>query len=298
LGVDLVPFKVCTYDCVYCQLGRTTDKTCERRAYLPTAEVLSELERRLKEPDRPNYITLAGSGEPTLNADIGAVLKGIKGLTDIPIVVLTNGSLLWMDEVREALRGADIVIPSLDAGDTFMFQLVNRPHRTLTFNQVVEGINAFTREFAGAVWLEVMLLAGVTGVRDQVKLIAALAKGAGVSKVQLNTVVRPPVKDFARPLTAAQMSVLAGFFTVPTEIIGAAPTPTAGAGGEASDDRILALLSRRPCTVAGLAAGLAIPVNEVLKRLDWLIGHDKVRFVQNEDERFYEAVRTEESEKT
>ena len=147
LGVDLIPFKICTYDCVYCQLGRTTRKTMEREAYIAAGEVLAELENKLKEPDRPDYITLAGSGEPTLNADIGAVVSGIKQMTDIPVAVITNGSLLWMDEVRSALEPADLMMPSLDAGDEFLFKYVNRPCDGISFDQMANGLGAFTRSF-------------------------------------------------------------------------------------------------------------------------------------------------------
>ncbi|MBN1630459.1 MAG: radical SAM protein, partial [Thermoleophilia bacterium] len=117
LGVDLVPFKTCTYDCVYCQLARTTDKTSERRNYTPVATVLAEIEEKLRAGDHPDYISLAGSGEPTLELDLGTLIEGIRGLTDIPVAVITNGSLLWMREVQDELLTADLVLPSLDAGD-------------------------------------------------------------------------------------------------------------------------------------------------------------------------------------
>jgi len=151
LGVDLVPFKACTFDCVYCQLGRTPHKTVERREYLPAEAILDEVKRKLAEGDVPDYITFSGSGEPTLNRRIGGLIREIKALTKIPVAVLTNGSLLWMQEVQEDLMAADLVIPSLDAGDEKLFSYVNRPHRDLAFAQVVNGLIEFTRRFPGQV---------------------------------------------------------------------------------------------------------------------------------------------------
>lgn len=297
MGVDLVPFKICSYDCVYCQLGRTTDKTMERKPYIPADEVLSELARKLKEPDRPDYITLAGSGEPTLNSEIGAILDGVKRMTDIPVAVLTNGSLLWRDEVRIALAHADRVIPSLDAGDEFMFRYVNRPCEGLSFERMVEGLREFAHSFRGEVWLEVMLLAGVTGLPAEVRKIADCAGRCGLSTVQLNTVVRPPAEDFACPLENAQLQEFAGYFEGQVEII-CEREPDKGKGapaGVVKDSEILGLLGRRPCTVRGIAAGLALLPNEVLKRLQPLASQGKVRSVRKDNTLFYETVRDRES---
>ena len=129
LGVDLVPFKTCTYDCIYCQLGHTNDQTTRRAGYVDQDWVLAELKMKLGHAPLPNYISLAGSGEPTLHAGIGELIVGIKRLTRVPVAVLTNGSLLWDPDVRKALMEADLVMPSLDAGDETTFQQVNRPHR-------------------------------------------------------------------------------------------------------------------------------------------------------------------------
>ena len=117
LGVDLAPFKTCTYDCIYCQLGRTTCKTTERKEYVPVADILVELRRKLTEKLALDFVTLAGSGEPTLHSGIGELLGEIKRLTSCRTAVLTNGSLLWMREVQDALLEADLVLPSLDAAD-------------------------------------------------------------------------------------------------------------------------------------------------------------------------------------
>lgn len=293
LGIDLVPFKTCTYDCVYCQLGRTTNKTLERKQYVAVEEVLAELEWRLAETDLPDYITLAGSGEPTLNSGIGDLIGKIKGLTDIPVAVLTNGSLLWMGEVQEELMLADLVLSSLDAGDEHLFRYVNRPHRDLSFERMTDGLAAFTKRFPGKVWLEVLLLAGVTGMPSEAMKIAALARRIGALRVQLNTASRPPAEDFAVPLSIDQMRALKGCFPAPVDIIGenegeGARVPAFARPGDVD---IPALLGRRPCTSADVASGLGIHETEALKRLDALIKAGKVTTVLVGGRTFYTVAR-------
>ena len=160
LGVDLVPFKTCSYDCIYCQLGRTSCKTVERKQWVPLDDVLAELKEKLS--TRPDYITLSGSGEPTLFWRTGELIDRIKAMTDVPVAVLTNGSLLWCKDVRDQLTNADLVIPSLDAGDQSMFRAVNRPHEDISFERMLDGLIAFRKAFGGQYWLEIMLLAGHT----------------------------------------------------------------------------------------------------------------------------------------
>jgi len=289
LGIDLVPFKTCTYDCVYCQLGRTTNKTLERKKYVAVEEVLVELERKLAEKDLPDYISLAGSGEPTLNSGIGDLIGKIKGLTDIPVAVLTNGSLLWMSEVQDALMLADLVLPSLDAGDEHLFRYVNRPHRDIPFERMADGLAAFTKRFSGEVWLEVLLLGGVTGIPVEVEKIASIIRRIQPSRVQLNTVSRPPAEEFAVPLSTDQMLALKVIFPGEVDIISESERDGARvpAFAEARDVDILALLSRRPCTSQDVAGGLGIHVTEALKRLEALTAAGKVNTVATGGRNFY-----------
>ncbi|MGV8079272.1 MAG: radical SAM protein [Syntrophales bacterium] len=288
LGVDLVPFKVCTYDCIYCQLGRTTNRTLVRAEYVPVEDVLAELDRNLERGDVPDYITLAGSGEPTLHSGIGRVIERIRERTKVPVAVLTNGSLLWMKEVQDDLMTADLVLPSLDAGDERLFRTVNRPHEGISFECMVDGMAEFTRRFPKEVWLEILLLAGMTGMPSEVKKIAALASLIGPARIQLNTAVRPPVEDFALSVPPDEMQVLKGFFPEPVDIIcdhaesrRVVPLPPV------REEDILALLRRRPCTAEDIAAGLGIHVAEVLKRLDGLTAAGTVCWIVSDGRNVY-----------
>jgi wyosine [tRNA(Phe)-imidazoG37] synthetase (radical SAM superfamily) len=192
LGVDLIPYKTCTYDCVYCQLGRTTTLTLRREEYVPVDAVVAEVERRLAALDAPpDYVTLAGSGEPTLHAGLGDIVADIRRRTDVPLAVLTNGSLLSEPAVADALAGVDLVVPSLDAPAAAMWRQVNRPHPDLDWETMLEGLIGFTRRFAGRVWLEVMLLADWTAEEMEVAALAMLADRIRPERVQFNTAVRP-----------------------------------------------------------------------------------------------------------
>jgi len=289
LGVDLVPYKICSYDCIYCQLGLTTDKTLKRRCYIPAEKILVELEKKLAVADRPDYISLAGSGEPTLNSEIGLLIEGIKKLTDIPIAVLTNGSLLWMPEVQDDLMAADLVIPSLDAGSSALFRYVNRPHPDLSFEQMVDGLITFSQRFGGDIWLEVLLLAGVTGMEAEVRKIAELSKKIGATKVQLNGVERPPVESFVFPVAKKQMQAFAALFDGQAEVV-SEPEPAVVQRTDRSPVReteLLAMLSRRPCTSEDVAGALGVHSLEALKLLAELFKEGRLITTLVDDHLFY-----------
>ncbi len=268
LGVDLVPMKTCSFDCIYCQLGRTSELTVSRREYVPLDRVISDLRGALER--RPDYITLSGSGEPTLYARLGELITRIKQITDIPVAVLTNGSLLWQPEVRRELAAADLLVPSLDAGDTAIFETVNRPHRSIDFAAVVDGLVRMREEFRGHFWLEVFLLNGFTGLPGQIASLVEQVRRIEPERVQLNTVCRPPAEDYAAGLPAQRMAELAGLFTPCAEVIsdfhGIHRQPEFAAGRREVAD----LLRRRPCTAGDIADGLQMHLNEVAKYLEEL----------------------------
>lgn len=289
LGVDLVPYKTCTYDCIYCQLGKTTHKTTARQDYVPAAGVLSELAEKLAAGVACNYITLAGSGEPTLHASLEELICKIREMTDIPVAVITNGSLLYLPEVREALMRADLVVPSLDAGDAALFEYVNRPHPDVVFERMIEGLVTFGKRYPGRLWMEVLLVSGVTGMASEVKKIAAWIEKIPAERIQLNTVNRPSYEDFACAVDPKQMKKLAGFFAGAVEIPENA-TPAVGASettSDTSDADICNLLARRPCTLEGVALGLSLHPHDAAKRLERLITGKAVTAKRNGGKIYY-----------
>ena len=271
LGIDPVPFKTCSYDCIYCQLGRTTHQTVERGEYAPLADILDDLDRRLAIGPEPDYVTLSGSGEPTLYSPLRPLILGIKQRTDRPVAVLTNGSLLWDPEVQDALLEADLVIPSLDAGDDATFQWINRPHPAVSFERMVAGLKAFCRLSSKPIWLEVFLLRGANAQGAERESIVRLVERITPDRVQLNTATRPPCDESARPVQMKELNQIARAFAVRAEVIAERPI-------QHSDDYcamyradIVDILMRRPCTPEDLASGLGLHPNEVAKHLDELV---------------------------
>ncbi len=279
LGIDLVPYKVCSYDCIYCQLGSTGSTTVARREYVPVDEIMEELEQKLAAGIAIDYISLAGSGEPTLHNGIGDIIRRIKLITSIPVAVLTNGSLLWMEDLQDALMPADLLIPSLDAGDEAVFQEVNRPDSSISFDKMVQGLIDFSRRFKGEIWLEVFLLSGITDNEQAVKKIAELTQRITPTRVQLNSVYRPPAEDYAFGLTSEQMEKLKSYFPGTVEIISesALHSVEPASFDLSRQEDIISLISRRPCTVNDVAVGLNMHQNDSLKQIGLLVSSGKLQ---------------------
>ncbi len=281
LGLDITSYKTCTFDCVYCQLGRTTNKTVQRREYIAKDSILRELRDFLAEGGADtDYITFAGSGEPTLHSGIGEMINAIKTLTDIPVAVITNGSLLFREDVRDDLLNADLVLPSLDAATTSVFRAVNQPHESLSVDRIIEGLRMFREVFRGEFWLEVMFVRGVNDGTDEIAALSDAISVIDPDRVQLNTVVRPPCEEVL-PVDEDEMvrirDAFGGNFDV--EII-------AEKRIEVRAD-ILPLLERRPLTLDQIAGSLGMHRNEAAKYLRELIEQGAVVETVHRDKRYF-----------
>jgi wyosine [tRNA(Phe)-imidazoG37] synthetase (radical SAM superfamily) len=295
-GVDIVPFKVCTLDCVYCQLGGTTEKTTERKDYVSPEAVLAELKEALAKGLEADFITISGSGEPTLNSRLGELIDGIKKMTGIPVAVLTNGTLLFKQDVREDCAKADVVLPSLDAGDKETFEEINRPHKDISIENLISGLCVFRNEFAGQIWLEVFLIKGLNTDARQIAKIKNIIKRIRPDKIQLNTAVRPTTYAGVKRADAEELEAIAAELGNKCEVVadfsssrdGSAPirsepipTHRDSCGIESKAEDVLSMLKRRPCSLDDISSGLGIGRNEALK----YISHLQRRGVINSEER-------------
>ncbi len=269
LGVDLVPFKTCSYDCIYCQLGETTNKTVEIKNSVPLDIVIDQIKAKLE--FKPDYITLSGSGEPTLCAHISELISRIKSITDVPVAVLTNGSLLWLPQVRKSLLMADLVVPSLDAGSGEIFEYINRPHKSITFDNMLSGLIEFSKEFKGQLWLEVFLLAGVNTTEVQISKLREAILAISPDRVQINTVTRPPAKEFAQKVPQSQLEEIAKKLYDKAEVIADYRHVHNQSDFSVICGDVLTLLKRRPCSVEDISEGLGIHKNEVVKYIEELL---------------------------
>jgi wyosine [tRNA(Phe)-imidazoG37] synthetase (radical SAM superfamily) len=285
LGVDLIPRKLCSYDCVYCQVGRTTTHTIERGVYAPTELVVAELERKLAHKPGPDIVTFSGSGEPTLAANIGEVLSWLKSYSAHRTAVLTNGSLLWREDVRRELAMADLVVPSLDAVTEANWRRVNQPAPGLELGKVMGGIRRFCAEHPGEVWLEVLLAKGYNDSEEELAAIASEVSGLRATRVQVHTVTRPPACHGVEGVPYETLARLAGMIGARAEIVGDYKGTTVLPDG-CSEETVLAMLARRPCTLQDVADGLGVHHSEASKALGVLGAHGKVR-IETVDGREY-----------
>ena len=295
LGIDMTPYKTCSYDCVYCQLGRTTNKTVERQEYVQKDLVITELKSLLASLESPgkaiDYITFSGSGEPTLNSAIVALISEFKAITKVPVAVLTNGSLLCQEDVRDELRRADLVVPSLDAVTEEVFQQVNRPHPSLTVENVIAGIREFSNSFDGETWLEIMLVKGINDGPDEIDRIVQVVADMNVTRIQLNTVIRPPSEKFALPLDADEMQRIKEKLGGKAEVVAHFDRKKEKVYQGDVEKEILAMLHCRPCTVADISNALSRHRNEVIKYLEQLQKNDRIKSRTHRDELYYQAIK-------
>lgn len=276
LGVDLVPSKTCSYDCIFCQLGRTTNKTIALAEYAPVPQILEELREKLSEIPAPDYITLSGSGEPTLHSRMGDIISGIRKMTAIPIAVITNGSLLWMPEVRRGLADADVVLPSLHAGECALFQKINRCATGISFEAMVDGLMQFRSEYKGQIWLEVFIMAGINDSDEDIRKIAALTRQIRPDRVQLNTATRPTSEKDTRPVDAERLNQIAQMFDPPAEVIADYKTKSITAQKDAQISDVLDLIARHPSTAEDVAVSMNISPEDAVKFITDLLAQNLI----------------------
>jgi wyosine [tRNA(Phe)-imidazoG37] synthetase (radical SAM superfamily) len=236
----------------------------------------------------PDYITFSGSGEPTLNSEIGWVIREINRLTKIPIAVLTNGSLLHLEAVRNALQYADLVIPTLDAASPQLFKFINRPHHSLRFSQILGGLKDFRREFGGQVWLEVMLCSGINDDPKEIRRLREIIDLIGPDRIQLNTVIRPPAEDFVSPLSPEQMEKVRDLWGTEAEIIPDFPQLAEYPANLVRDEEIVDLLKRRPCTAEEISQGLGYKLESVFQCLSELYRRQIIHYRMFQNRCYYE----------
>lgn len=273
LGIDLVPAKVCTLNCIYCESGVTTHMTLDRKEYVSQENIFKELDHYLKNNATPNYITFSGNGEPTLNSKIGEIIQSIKTkYPTIKISVITNGTLLHLDSVKTELQSADIVMPSLDAASLTEFQKINKPHFKLSLNNHIQGLIDFSHQYLGKLCLEILFLKGFNDSTTEIDNIKSILDKISVYKIQLNTLDRPGVDDYIEPVCLQLLEqVQKKWKDLPVEIIAKSdqnPTNNITIKMNHMENsnlkyQILQLISRRSCTLIDLEVTFNISQNQL-----------------------------------
>ncbi|MBN1974033.1 MAG: radical SAM protein [Sedimentisphaerales bacterium] len=285
LGVDIVPVKVCTLDCIYCQIGRTTKKTIERAAYVPVEPIISEISDAISKNLEADYITLAGSGEPTLNSQLGIIIEKIKKITKIPVAIVTNGTLFYMPDVRAECAMADVVLPSLDAGDDETFQRINRPYPDINIEKLISGLCDFRKEYKGQIWLEVFLIESINSRPEQIAKINTAIKRIRPDKVQLNTAVRPTAEEYVRKLDAAKLNDIAAQIGTNCEVIADFSQRQTSENkykqalkqDKKIAETLFSMLKRRPCSLDDICSSMNLHGNEAIKYISSLIEQGRIQ---------------------
>lgn len=290
LGVDPVPFKTCTQNCLYCQLGTDCLQTLERKVYVPPEDILEEIRRWLTEGIAADYITISGSGEPTLHSRLDEIIDGIHGLTQIPVALITNGTLFWQPDVRKQASLADVVLPSLDAGDPETFRKINQPHTNLSFEQFLEGLIRFRKEYTGPIWLEVFLCEGLNTDSKSIANLNRLIRQINPEKVQLNTAVRPTAHPHIRPVPLHVLEQIAPQLHPNAQVIADFSSARLDEQSRISEQMILDTLKRRPCALQELADSLQIAPSTAVKFLQHLLDTGKI-VSENQNGKIYFCVK-------
>lgn len=254
LGVDLVRPKACCFDCVYCQLGRTRETSTDRLVFMPLDAILSELRDALSHIEA-DFVTLSGSGEPTLHAQLGEIINGIRDLTDTPVAVLTNGALLFDASVREACGRADVVLPTLAATTEEQFAQIHRPHAGLNLEQHIAGLAAMSQEQPASMWLELFVIAGANDSDADLAAFEKILHRIQPERIQLNTAVRPAADRSIRPVPAARLHAWAARLGPRAEVIANYPDRAGSSSPNGSAD-IIGLCRRHPCTLSDIARAI------------------------------------------
>lgn len=290
-GIDLLPPKTCNFNCIYCEINRAPQLSCKRDEHIPTETIIEEIDGLLEDKERVrdlDVFTITASGEPTLHTGIGRIIKHIKEKTDKPVAILTNGSQLYLKEVREDLSRADIVIPSLDGARPESFRKVNRPAKcSADLEMIIDGIARFSHEFAGEVWLEILLVENINDTDEDIAALKNAIERIRPTRVQLNTVARPPYESFAKPLTRKRMEAIREAiekgYEGPVDILaGTKETEETDKGQgrdgpvenlplEQAESEIIEMVLRRPCTALDIAGTLHLETERAAEILDKMV---------------------------
>jgi wyosine [tRNA(Phe)-imidazoG37] synthetase (radical SAM superfamily) len=292
LGIDPVPLKTCNWNCVYCQLGRTQPLLHERREYVSAEAILAELRQALVAyaPGAIDWVTFAGSGEPTLHSRIGWLIRQVRALTDLPLAVITNGSLLYLPEVRDELEVADAVLPTLCAGTAELYRRIHRPHPESTFERLLDGLIAFRAMYGGKLWPEVMLIRGLNDTEEALRSIAAALRRIRPDAVHINLPIRPPAESWVQPADAEGLMRAMAILGDIAEVVHPAEGSVDLRGCDSLVDAILAVITRHPLRREEIERALASwAPGQVCQALAELEANGQARIIERYGARFWSA---------
>ncbi len=292
LGIDTIPLKTCNWNCVYCQLGRTVPLTNKRNEYLPRDEIIAEIESVLGGQNRPkmDWITFVGSGEPTLHIGLGWLIQKVKSLTDVPVAVITNGSLLHLSKVRDELSNAAAVLPTLDAGNAILYRKINRPHPAITFERLINGLTSFGKEYTGHFWLEVMLVRGLNDTARELHEIASIVNLVQPEEIHINIPDRPPAESWVQPADEDGLMFAQAILGKTAKVVHPVTGKLSFDKSKSLSDTIINIITRHPLREDDLRQSLTCwSSKELSTALNSLVNNGKAQVIERYGSKFYSA---------
>lgn len=287
MGIDLIPCKTCSFDCIYCQIGRTTIKTITRAEHVPIEAVLSELEQKIKGKPKIDFLTISGSGEPTLHSGLGKIIKSIKKTIKLPVAVITNGSLLWREDVQQDLLDADVVLPTLSSSTPEIFKKIHRPARGLSPEKSIKGMIEFRKKYRGRIWLELFIIRGINDRVQDVGGLKSVLANIKPDRVQINTSTRTPSEDYSFAAPRPDLERLKKLLGNRAEVIAEFRSDKASGDAKVSGQDILNYLKRRPGTLEDISLGMNVRASSARKILERLLKKDEVSYHEWQGRREY-----------
>lgn len=285
--MDIIPGKYCCFDCIYCQIGKTTNHEIERKSFFDPYKIVSEVIEKVNTSDHIDYITFSGSGEPTLNSDLGLMIDEIKRSVDIPISVITSGALLSQEDVRKDLSGVDVVLPSLDAVSEDIFRYINRPHLMIEIQSIISGLELLRRDYRGQIWLEIMLVKDINDDKEELRKIKEVIGSIRADKVQLNTVTRPPSEEITGRLTREELEEVCEFFGDTCEIISTFEKPPVQHEEKEWSKTVLDILKRRSLSLDDIVKITGISFYKAKNRLKLMENEGHIKSYHFHDTIYY-----------
>jgi wyosine [tRNA(Phe)-imidazoG37] synthetase (radical SAM superfamily) len=292
LGIDPIPLKTCNWNCVYCQLGRTKPLVNNRKHYVAPDEIVAQVKDALAAHRKGDidWVTFVGSGEPLLHAGLGGMIREVKALTELPVAVITNGTLFHQKEIRKEIAEADAVLPSMDAGSPDLYLKINRPHPDITFERLLNGLIAFREHYQGWLWLETMLVRGMNDTEEALGDLAEALRQIQSDEVHLNVPTRPPAETWVRPPRQERMIMAAAILGDIARVVQPAGGTFDLSGDQDIIDAIVGIVTRHPMRQDELENALAKwTPGQVGRALEELSGSGKAQLVERHGIRYWSA---------
>lgn len=290
LGIDLLPYKTCDFNCIYCECGKTTNQTVKRENFFDSSKIISQIDESLKKNKKIDYLTFAGSGEPCLYKDLNLIIKHVKkNYKNVKLCMITNSSLLTDKEVFDALLDVDLILPSVDTVFEDTFKKLNRPCKELSIKDILEALKKFTFSFKGKIWLEIFFCKGINDKEEELLGLVKYLKEIKIDRIQLNSLDRPGVEETCKPLFVGDLEKIKSFFShyeIDTEIISRQNKKTK----EESAFNLkgfLEIISRRPLTLEDIISQTSIDKKDLKLLIEKQLKDNIIEEVKIKDDVFY-----------